>query len=285
MDAFIIILPIIVIFSVLMLWGVIGYWIYKDACIYTNNPIMWTVIVLVFNQSFIGLLLYFLIGRKKDCYKCENCRNMNSKVARYCNNCGKVIEENTLREDKNISKKQKRNFVIIIILVLSFIVISFLGLILGAVSIFNKQKGVKVEEVKTLNEAFEDDNSSEDEMFLSDFTNSRFNKFTSDGISFFSTDVKTENSVEVKAKKINRKMNMEVDIKDPIKEKLYIDYKGSNMKEANFNINQETTGAMDDISLISNELIEIDLSKYEAGKANIEILLEGKNVSFRLEIK
>ncbi|MGL5766661.1 MAG: hypothetical protein ACRCX8_13575 [Sarcina sp.] len=285
MDAFIIILPIIVIFSVLMLWGAIGYWIYRDACIYTNNPIMWTVIVLVFNQSFIGLLLYFLIGRKKDCYKCENCGNMNSKVARYCNNCGKVIEENTLREDKNISKKQKRNFVIIIILVLSFIVISFLGLIFGAVSIFNKQKGVKVEEVKTLNEAFEEDNSSEDEMFLSDFTNSRFNKFTSDGISFFSTDVKTENSIEVKAKKINRKMNMEVDIKDPIKEKLYIDYKGSNMKEANFNINQEITGAMDDISLISNELIEIDLSKYEAGKANIEILLEGKNVSFRLEIK
>ncbi|MGL4740860.1 MAG: hypothetical protein ACRC41_08650 [Sarcina sp.] len=288
METFILVLPIIILFSIFILWGLVGYWVYKDACIYSSNPIMWTVIVLVFNQSFIGLLLYFVVGRKKDFYKCKNCGKMNNKDSKYCNNCGDVIGENLFEEIEPISKKRKKNFIIIIILLVSFIFISFAGLIALTFNMFNDDKSVIVEEVKTSNEEFIDDSEVRSENFLSDFTNTRFNKFITQGVSFFSLDTKTDNSMEVKAKKINRKTKMEVEIKDPLKEKLYIYYKGKSTKQAAFSITQESIGVMDEIDLTNNkdeETIEIDLSKYKAGAAKIEIILNGKEVSFRLEIK
>ena len=39
-------------------------WVYRDAKIHTDNPWLWTLIVIVV-PNFIGLIIYLLVGRNR----------------------------------------------------------------------------------------------------------------------------------------------------------------------------------------------------------------------------
>jgi len=39
-------------------------WVYRDAKVRTNNPIIWTLIVLLV-PNYIGLIIYLLVGRRQ----------------------------------------------------------------------------------------------------------------------------------------------------------------------------------------------------------------------------
>jgi len=45
----------------------LGLWIYNDASERTDNPRLWTAVVLLV-PSFLGLIVYFLVGRDKERY-------------------------------------------------------------------------------------------------------------------------------------------------------------------------------------------------------------------------
>ena len=53
-------------------WIFLGIWTYKDATNKGLNAKLWTLIV-AFGPSGIGLLIYFLVGRKQSFIKCVNC--------------------------------------------------------------------------------------------------------------------------------------------------------------------------------------------------------------------
>lgn len=47
----------------------------------------------MFGPSGIGLLIYFLVGRKERFIKCVNCSKSIPSNSKYCNKCGNVVTE------------------------------------------------------------------------------------------------------------------------------------------------------------------------------------------------
>jgi hypothetical protein len=84
----------------------LGIWTYRDAKSHGLEAGMWTLIV-VLVPNFIGLLLYFLIGRKQQQTLCPSCGSKTQQGKPYCSNCGAAIAQGgvSLTTSKNNSKK------------------------------------------------------------------------------------------------------------------------------------------------------------------------------------
>lgn len=114
--------------AILLLAGMLiglGVWTYRDAKSRGLEAGMWTAIVLLV-PNLIGLLLYFLIGRKQQKATCPVCGYKKEKCAPYCSNCGTAVvqQEQTVTTLQRNSKKP---------LVFSFIcVVMTFVLIIGA---------------------------------------------------------------------------------------------------------------------------------------------------------
>lgn len=66
-------------------------WTYHDAKNRGLDAPLWTIIVLF--GSFIGLLLYFIIGRNQTMLRCTACNHNNPKGAQFCSSCGSTLGE------------------------------------------------------------------------------------------------------------------------------------------------------------------------------------------------
>lgn len=91
---------IISIFSILISLGI---WTYNDAKSRGLNPVLWTVVVIL-GQNLIGLILYFVIGRKEERIVCENCHTSIIKSSKYCGRCGIQISN---KQIPSVTKNKK----------------------------------------------------------------------------------------------------------------------------------------------------------------------------------
>ena len=77
-------------------------WVYQDCKKRREDPILWTAIVLI-ATPLIGLLIYFL--RRPEPKKiCPTCGHRISLKAKYCEECGKYVEN---KEDITTMSKTK----------------------------------------------------------------------------------------------------------------------------------------------------------------------------------
>lgn len=84
----------------------LGIWTYRDAKSRGLEARMWTLIV-VLVPNFIGLLLYFLIGRRQLQTLCPSCGFKTQQGKPYCSSCGAAMTQGggALTTSKNNSKK------------------------------------------------------------------------------------------------------------------------------------------------------------------------------------
>lgn len=106
-------------------WIFLGIWTYKDATNKGLNAKLWTLIV-AFGPSGIGLLIYFLVGRKQSFIKCVNCSNSIPSDSKYCNKCGNVVTE-----IKKIEKKPTKNLMIGFIISFVLAIGCFIGFVIN----------------------------------------------------------------------------------------------------------------------------------------------------------
>lgn len=84
-------------FAACMILGVVGLallatvllcvWLYKDAQSRGQSGALW-VLIAIFASPLVGLLLYFLVGRKDRRVPCAACGWYVAPGARYCEHCG-----------------------------------------------------------------------------------------------------------------------------------------------------------------------------------------------------
>ncbi|MDR0268147.1 PLDc N-terminal domain-containing protein [Paenibacillus sp.] len=106
----------------------LGIWTYRDAKSRGLEARMWTLIV-VLVPNFIGLLLYFLIGRKQQRASCPSCGSQTQHGRPYCSNCGAAMAQGgiSLITSKNNSKKP-------LIITLTCVVLTFVLMIFAFVA-------------------------------------------------------------------------------------------------------------------------------------------------------
>jgi uncharacterized membrane protein YeiB len=120
----------IIMFVVFMILSLIslGLWTYRDASNRGLNPGLWTVIVLLV-PNLIGLIIYFLVGRKNIMIKCSNCNNNIPQHSKYCMSCGASVAN--IEENK---KKSTSKFIIGFIVCFIMFIISFVGFTVNLLS-------------------------------------------------------------------------------------------------------------------------------------------------------
>lgn len=69
-----------------------GIWTYRDAKSRGLEAGLWTVIVLLM-PNLLGLLLYFLVGRKHRKISCPVCGGLTEPEKAYCSSCGTRLGE------------------------------------------------------------------------------------------------------------------------------------------------------------------------------------------------
>ncbi|GIO40028.1 hypothetical protein J41TS12_48890 [Paenibacillus antibioticophila] len=84
----------------------LGIWTYQDAKARGLDGGIWTIIVILV-PNLIGLLLYFLIGRKQQRALCASCGGQTELGKHYCSNCGVSLVQPgmTVPSDAKHSKK------------------------------------------------------------------------------------------------------------------------------------------------------------------------------------
>lgn len=73
-------------------FGFLGVWTYRDAKSRGLQAGMWTAIV-VLTPNLLGILIYFLIGRKQQKTPCPDCGSATDPGKAYCPSCGTYIRE------------------------------------------------------------------------------------------------------------------------------------------------------------------------------------------------
>lgn len=106
----------------------LGFWTYRDAKSRGLEAGMWTLIV-VLVPNFIGLLLYFLIGRRQQQTLCPSCGSKTQQGKPYCSTCGAAIVQGgmSMITSKNNSKKP-------LIFALTCVVLTFILMIFISVA-------------------------------------------------------------------------------------------------------------------------------------------------------
>lgn len=105
----------------------LGLWVYRDARNRGVSAGLWTAVVLLV-PNLIGLLLYFLVGRKQAMVQCAHCGAEVLQTAHYCSSCGETL---TVRE--RTPQSSTKGFIIGfalcgVLLIVGFAV--FMGLVL-----------------------------------------------------------------------------------------------------------------------------------------------------------
>lgn len=117
--------------AILLLIGTmigLGLWTYRDAKSRGLEAGMWTAIV-VLVPNFIGLLLYFLVGRKQQKIICPSCGTGTEHGKPHCSNCGAPILQqwNTVSTSSGNSKRP-------LVIALVCVILTFVLVIGGSVA-------------------------------------------------------------------------------------------------------------------------------------------------------
>lgn len=115
-----------IIFLVFLLLAVVGVWVNKDAKEKGLNNRLWVLIVLLI-PNLMGLILYFLVGRKEANMICKNCNSRVRQDAKYCDNCGTILEVEESQDNR--SKKGAKRFLITIIAIISLMFMLVIGFV------------------------------------------------------------------------------------------------------------------------------------------------------------
>lgn len=92
---------VLIILSMVLLSRIfIAIWVYKDAKSRGINPLLWTILVLVYSGALV-FLMYFLVIRKERNITCENCSYVQSEKLLYCGRCGSEIKIDKYEERFN----------------------------------------------------------------------------------------------------------------------------------------------------------------------------------------
>lgn len=87
----------------LILSGIfIATWVYRDAKSRGLNGGLWAIVIII-SGVFLGLLLYFLVGREKEQIICKKCGAYTSPDI-FCLKCGQYINEEdvAVKKDKGL---------------------------------------------------------------------------------------------------------------------------------------------------------------------------------------
>ena len=127
-------------------WIFLCIWTYKDATNRGLNAKLWSLIVM-FAPSGIGLLIYFLVGRKQSFIKCVNCSNSIPSNSKYCNNCGIVVTE-----IKTVEKRPTKHLIIGFVVSFILSISCFVGFMINSKDIeFKSGYSIFMVEVNTKN--------------------------------------------------------------------------------------------------------------------------------------
>lgn len=100
----------------------LGIWTYRDAKSRGLEAGMWTAIV-VMVPNFIGLLLYFLVGRKQQKIKCPSCEAETEQGKPHCSNCGAVISPQEKAVSASPSNSKKPLIIALVCVILTFVLV------------------------------------------------------------------------------------------------------------------------------------------------------------------
>lgn len=81
----------------------LAVWVYRDAKSRLLDARVWTLVTILV-PSFIGLLLYFLVGRKDTRRSCPTCGKPALGTGRFCGNCGTSLPEELPSAGKPVGK-------------------------------------------------------------------------------------------------------------------------------------------------------------------------------------
>ena len=84
----------------------LGVWTYRDARARGLDARIWTVIVLLV-PNLMGLLLYFLIGRRQQRVRCASCGGQTEPGKRYCSNCGVSLVQPGMTMPAEVKQSKK----------------------------------------------------------------------------------------------------------------------------------------------------------------------------------
>lgn len=117
---------VLIILSMVLLSRVfIAIWVYKDAKSRGINPLLWTILVLIYSGALV-FLMYFLVIRKEKNITCKKCSYVQSEKLLYCGRCGSEIKIDKYEENFNKdSNKMFLNIGIILLVVGIFLGIMF----------------------------------------------------------------------------------------------------------------------------------------------------------------
>lgn len=100
----------------------LGVWTYRDAKARGLEAGMWAAIVVAV-PNFIGLLLYFLVGRKQQHVLCSTCGLRTEHGKPHCSNCGAVLVPQA-GADLPSPRSSKRPLIIALVcVILTFVLI------------------------------------------------------------------------------------------------------------------------------------------------------------------
>lgn len=133
-NLFMILLPflLILLFACVPL-TLLGMWTYRDAKQRGQNAALWVLVVLLV-PNLIGLLIYFLVGRKEITIPCEYCHQGIKQGSQYCQHCGAAIPaEPSHPQPKSSYKLLIAAAVTLVLPFIFFIVIAFGGFVTNSI--------------------------------------------------------------------------------------------------------------------------------------------------------
>ncbi|MEG1410865.1 MAG: hypothetical protein RSD36_13590 [Terrisporobacter sp.] len=129
---------------IIIAWIFLWVWTYKDATNKGLNAKLWTLIVIL-GPSGIGLLIYFLVGRKQSFIKCSSCLKSIPIDSKYCNKCG-----NSVTKIKMIEKRPTKYLIIGFIISFVLSISCFIGFAINSENLeFNSGQSLFLIEINT----------------------------------------------------------------------------------------------------------------------------------------
>lgn len=230
-------------------------WVYKDAKSRGLNAWLWVLIVALLNTSFIGLILYFLVGRKESKSICTSCGSSITDTSSFCPVCG---VKTTIEKKEGKSAKP---LVILIIVAVCIFIMAFICMMIAAFTSFEEGKSTGVVD------EFTNNYSTGIEEFKTENMNNG-------GFDFETGAIETNlgDKWNYKASTFDGSKSKYYDIGDEYTLKINASYQGGKFYIM-------ATGMEEPINLVANEEKEmsIDMSEYKG--ENIELTIFGENAS------
>lgn len=92
-------------------WAALGVWTYRDAKAKGLDAGIWTAIVIMV-PNLLGLLLYFVIGRKQQKAICRQCGQKTELGKPFCSGCGEPLMEAQLGSPPGSPRKKGKMLLI-----------------------------------------------------------------------------------------------------------------------------------------------------------------------------